>query len=267
MTVAARVGFVGAGRMGLPMVERMHAAGVDLIVYARRPEAAAALRELGVTTTDDLGEVGRGRDVVLACVYDDAQFAEIAEPVAASLSDGAIVASHVTGRVQTQHALAQRFPTVGFVDAPVSGTADDIRAGRLTVLLGGAPQDRTRVAEVVRAYADPVIETGDLGTALSTKLVNNTLLAANAQLLVEAVRLAEGLGITEQSLVSALSDMSGRSEASAYLTQSGSLTRFADRIGPFLRKDVAVCTEQIESLGLDTGLLLEVTRRGPLALT
>ena len=80
------------------------------------------------------------------------------------------------------------------VDAPVSGGPDDIRAGRLTVLLGGPPAARARAAEVVRAYADPVIETGELGTALAVKLVNNFLFAANTQVLAEAVWLGEQLG-------------------------------------------------------------------------
>ena len=93
-----RVGFVGAGRMGFPMVERLAAAGHDLVVYARRAEAETALAGLGVRHTAELTEAAAGVDVLLLCVFSDAQLTEIAGPLAAALPDGAVFASHVTGR-------------------------------------------------------------------------------------------------------------------------------------------------------------------------
>lgn len=266
-TTPTRVGFVGAGRLGMPMVERLAAAGTDLLVHARRPETAAQLRGLGVAVTSELAETARDREVVLACVYDDAQLAEIAGPIAAALPEGGVLASHVTARVQTLREVSERFGAIGVVEAPVSGTAATIRTGELTVLLGGRPADRAQVATVVRAYANSVIETGELGTALATKLVNNLLLAANSQLVVEAVRLGEALGITQEALLVALESMSGGSRASHHAEQSGTLAAFEARIGPFLRKDVAICVEQAREQGVESGLLLDVIRRGPLRLS
>jgi 3-hydroxyisobutyrate dehydrogenase-like beta-hydroxyacid dehydrogenase len=261
----ARVGFVGAGRMGFPMVERLAAAGHDLTVYARRPEAPAALTQLGVRHTSELAEAAAGVDVLLLCVFSDAQLNEIAEPLAAALPDGAVFASHVTGSAATLRALADRFPGIGVVDAPVSGGPGEISAGKLTVLLGGAPADRARAAAVVRAYADPVLETGELGSALAVKLVNNFLFAANAQLAAEAVRLGEALGVASGELLGALRHMSGGSQAS-YRAEGASMADFARRIGPFMKKDVAVCLEQAAERGVDPGLLIEVVRQGPLPL-
>jgi 3-hydroxyisobutyrate dehydrogenase-like beta-hydroxyacid dehydrogenase len=262
----ARVGFVGAGRMGLPMVERLTAAGTDLIVYARRPETRAGLERLGIRTTGELSRVAHDREVLLICVFDDDQLRELAEPLAAALPEGSVLASHVTAPVATLWSLAARFDRIGVVDAPVSGTPAEIRAGRLTVLLGGRPEDRARVGSVVRAYASTVIESGDLGTALATKLVNNLLMAANAQLVAEAVRLGESLGIASESLLAALAHMSGGSSASQRVAENASLAEFADRIRPFVRKDVAICAEHARHCGADPGLLFDVVRRGPLAL-
>lgn len=264
---SSRVGFVGAGRMGLPMVERLAAAGHDLVVYARRPEAHDALARLGVRSTGELGEAAAGVGVLLLCVFSDEQLAEIVGPLAAALPDGAVLASHVTGRESTLRAVAGRFPAICVVDAPVSGAPDDIRAGRLTVLLGGSPAARARAADVVGAYADPVIETGELGTALAVKLVNNLLFAANAQLTAEAVRLGEALGVAPGDLLGALGHMSGGSQASRRAAERGTMAEFAARIGPFLRKDVAICAEQAAERGVDPGLLIDVARRGPLAIT
>lgn len=263
---SSRVGFVGAGRMGLPMVERLAAAGHDVAVHARRPEARDALARLGVRPVSELRAAAAGADVLLICVFNDEQLAEIAEPLAAALPDGAVLASHVTGRESILRMLAGRFPGIDLVDAPVSGGPDEIRAGRLTVLLGGRPAARARAAEVVGAYADPVIETGELGTALAVKLINNLLFAANVQLAAEAVRLGEALGVAPGELLGALGHMSGGSQASRRTATGGTMAEFAARIGPFMKKDIAVCLEQATERGVDPGLLFDVVRHGRLPL-
>jgi len=261
-----RVGFVGAGRMGFPMVERLAAAGHDLVVYARRAEAAASLDRVGVRHASVLAEAAAGVDVLLLCVFSDAQLAEVADPLAAALPDGAVLASHVTGRASALRSLADRFPGIHVVDAPVSGGPGEITAGRLTVLLGGLPAARARAAEAVRAYADPVIETGELGTALAVKLVNNFLFAANTQVLAEAVWLGEELGVAPGEMLSALNHMSGGSQVTRRAAEGADMAAFATRIGPFMKKDVAVCLEQAAERGVDAGLLIEVVRRGRLEL-
>ncbi len=262
-----RVGFVGAGRMGFPMVERLAAAGHDLVVYARRPEVTAALAGLGVRHTAELTEAAAGVDVLLLCVFSDAQLSEIAGPLAAALPDGAVLASHVTGRESTLRAVAGAFPAIHVVDAPVSGGPHEISAGRLTVLLGGDPVARKRAAGAISAYGDPLIETGELGTALAVKLVNNFLFAANTQLAAEAVRLGEALGVSPGQLLGALEHMSGGSRVGDRIAAGGAdLAAFAARIGPFMKKDVAACLEQAAERGVDAGLLIDVVRRGPLPL-
>ena len=261
-----RVGFVGAGRMGFPMVERLAAAGHDLVVYARRAQAEADLARLGVRHANELAEVAADADVLLLCVFSDEQLTGIANPLAAALPDGAVFASHVTGRASVLRSLADRFPAIHVVDAPVSGGPGEIAAGRLTVLLGGLPAARARAAEAVSAYADPVIETGELGTALAVKLVNNFLFAANTQVLAEAIWLGEELGVAPGEMLSALNHMSGGSQVSLRAAVGADMASFAVRIGPFMKKDVAVCLEQAAERGVDPGLLIDVVRRGRLAL-
>ena len=74
------------------------------------PEAAADLDRLGVRSTSELAEAAAGADVLLLCVFSDEQLAEVAEPLAAALPDGAVFASHVTGRASVLRSLADRFP-------------------------------------------------------------------------------------------------------------------------------------------------------------
>lgn len=264
---SSRIGFVGAGRMGLAMAERLAEAGHDLTVHARRPETRATLKQLGVRVTSELAEAAAAADVLLVCVFNDEQLAEVAGPLAAALPAGAVLASHVTGRESTLRAVADRSPEIEVVDAPVSGGPAEIAAGRLTVLLGGSPAARARAGAAVRAHADPVIETGELGSAMAVKLVNNLLFAANAQLAAEAVRLGEALGLAPGPLIGALNQMSGGSQASRRAAEGAGMAAFAARIAPYLRKDVAICLEQAAERGVDAGLLSDVARHGSLAVT
>ena len=70
-----------------------------------------------------------------------------------------------------------------------------------------------------------MIETGELGTALAVKLVNNFLFAANTQLAAEAVRLGEALGVAPGELLGALEHMSGGSQASHRAADAGQTWR------------------------------------------
>jgi 3-hydroxyisobutyrate dehydrogenase-like beta-hydroxyacid dehydrogenase len=176
-----------------------------------------------------------------------------------------VLASHVTGAVATVRRLSTE--TAGeVVDAPVSGTADDVQAGQLTVMLGGEDIAVDRCRSVMAAYANEMLAVGGLGDALVVKLVNNLLFAAHAQLAVEAIALGGRLGVTPETLLGALLVSSGQSYAVSTLRQLPDVAAFAEAAGPFLRKDIAACEHELAASGVAAGLLLEVVHRGSLAL-
>jgi 3-hydroxyisobutyrate dehydrogenase-like beta-hydroxyacid dehydrogenase len=264
----ARVGFVGPGRLGLPMVRRLHAAGHEVTVAARRPEVRAELGQAGLRVVAEPAAAAVGAELVLVCLYSDAQLAQVGPAVVDALPAGALLASHVTGDPALLLGLAGRGAArgVSVLDAPVSGTAADIAAGRLTVLLGGEDEAAGRCTPVLRAYADVVLRTGPLGSALATKLVNNLLFAATTQLVAEAVALGEQLEVPAATLLSALQVCSGSSHAASLVARAPDLAAHAAAVGPFLRKDVAACRDTAAALGVGPGLLLRVVEDGPLDL-
>jgi len=263
------IGFVGPGQLGLPMVERLVAAGHDLTVHARREEVRGVLSAAGSTATDDLGRVAEAAELVIVCVYSDAQLEEVARPLLDSMRPGTVLASHVTGTISLLGRLARtaRDRGIAIVDAPLSGRAEDIRAGSLTVMLGGEPTARSSVEQAMAAYASPIIHVGGLGSALGIKLVNNALLAANLQLLAQAADVASALGTDEATMLQVLTTSSGGSYASRAAAAAGSLQEFTGSAGPFLRKDVAAVRSQAAELGIDLGLLDDAVTRGRLPLS
>jgi 3-hydroxyisobutyrate dehydrogenase-like beta-hydroxyacid dehydrogenase len=268
--MAGIVGFLGAGQLGEPMVERLTGAGHDVLVYARRSDVRDRLQAHGAAMAASVAEVARGSDVLISCLFSDAQLRETGlgpDGFIANAKPGAIFVSHTTGNLSTLEALRDGSATPPVIlDAPVSGTAEDIAAGKLTVLLGGPADAVAAVTPILAAYADPVVATGELGSALALKLINNLLFAANAQLLASATQLGTQLGIAPDVLLSTLQVCSANSHAVTHAHRIGGMDRFTELAEPFLRKDIEACREAAAEAGVDLGLLGTAVRDGPLAL-
>jgi 3-hydroxyisobutyrate dehydrogenase-like beta-hydroxyacid dehydrogenase len=263
------IGFIGAGQLGEPMVHRLVAAGQPTAVYARRDDVRVRLRGAGAVLADSAAELAAASDILICCLFSDAQLRETAMGPAgfiAHMQRGAIFVSHTTGSVGTLRELAENSPSTTVLDAPVSGTADDIAHGTLTVLLGGASDAVQRVRPILAAYADPIVCTGTLGSAMAMKLINNVLFAANAQLVAAAVQIGERLGVSSEALLSALTVCSANSNAASYAQGAGGIEAFVELAAPFLRKDVAAAVAAAEDAGADLGFLRSVVETGPLSL-
>ena len=260
-----RVGFIGAGQMGRPMVDRLLAAGHPVSVYVRRPELATELAAAGAQVLGSAVEVAAVADVLCVCLFSDAQVRHVLlgdglghAGVVDALRPGSYVVNHVTGSPDLALELGRRVPSgVRYVDGPMSGTDQDIRAGRLTLLLDGDADDVEQVRPVLSAYAEPIIHVGGVGDGQRIKLVNNLLFTAHLRLALEAARLGRSLGVDPVDLARAIATCSGNSYALALLR-----LRPADALAagarPYLVKDVAVVREVADGLGIDLGLLGEL---------
>ncbi|TDV49869.1 NAD(P)-dependent oxidoreductase [Actinophytocola oryzae] len=242
-----RVGFVGAGRMGLPMARRLAGSGHEVAVLGRSERKRKALADNGLAAVTSLPDV----DVVVVCVFTDEQVREVCLDTA--LPRGATVVVHTTGDPRTVEEIAARGHPV--VDAPVSGGPHDIAAGRVTVFAGGTDADIARVRPVLHAYADPVLHVGPLGAGQRVKLVNNALFAAQVGLVAAAVRLGERLGVAEAVLLDALPHGSAASRALTGVAARGSVAAFATAVGDFVGKDIDTVRAVAAELGADLGAL------------
>jgi 3-hydroxyisobutyrate dehydrogenase-like beta-hydroxyacid dehydrogenase len=243
------LGFVGAGRMGRPMVRRLVAAGHAVRVLAR-PTARESLVAEGfdvTAQTADLSDV----DAVLVCVLTDQQVREVC--LDSALPAGATVVVHTTASPSTVEAIAGRGLDV--IDAPVSGGPHDVTAGRVTLFVGGADASVERLRPVLAAFAEPILHIGRLGSGQRVKLLNNALFAAQIGLLAQAARLATEWGVDEAVLLDALKYGSAASRALTGAALRGSVAAFAGSAGPFLDKDLRTFHTVAAELGGDLGVL------------
>jgi len=258
-----RVGFVGAGSMGTPMVERMLAAGHAVTVYARRAEVRDRFAAAGASVTDVIAEAAVGNQVVLECLYSDAQAEDLFlgdGGLVRALESGAVFGMHHTGSPAFAQRVAEAARARGAdaVDAPVSGANTDIEAGNLTVMLGGEAASRDRVREVIVSYSKYVFDVGAIGTAQGVKLLNNSVFAANLQLAFDTERVGRALGIDLPVLVEILHASSGQSYALDVLGPIGGTEAMIPAAGHYMRKDVDATKAVAAELGLELGLLGEV---------
>lgn len=265
------IGFLGAGQLGEAMIRRLLGAGHPVLAFARRTEVRTQLKGAGASLSDSVADLASRSDILISCLFSDSQLLETGlgpDGFIANAKKDAVFVSHTTGSTATLIELTKNSASPpAIVDAPVSGTAERIAEGKLTVLIGGDAAVVQRVRPILAAYADPIIQTGELGTALDIKLINNVLFAANAQLVASAAEVARGLGVDPGALLHALSACSGGSYAAAYADRNGGVDAFVDMAGKFLRKDVATAIAVSKQVGADLGLLRSVVEMGPLRLT
>ena len=259
-----RVGFVGTGRMGGPMVRRLVEAGHDVRALGRSPEKRAAVEELGARAVTDLALVAEGADAVIVCVFTDEQVRQVCleSDLIAAMAPGAVLVIHTTGSPRTAETIAARARGIDVIDAPVSGGPHDIAAGHVTLFVGGGHDAVGRAKPLLSAYGDPILHVGRTGAGQLVKLVNNTLFAAQIGLVAEGVRLGGRLGVEEPALLAALTHGSASSRALGNITRAGSAAAFIDSVGDFIGKDVAVVRETVAELGGDLGALEDLVNAG-----
>jgi 3-hydroxyisobutyrate dehydrogenase-like beta-hydroxyacid dehydrogenase len=263
---ALKVGCIGAGRMGRPMVARLAAAGHNVQALGRSAEQRRELEQLGANAVSQVAEAGAQADVVALCVFTDEQLRQVCldGTLLPTMPSGSALVVHTTASPRTVEAIAAQAASydVDVVDAPVSGGPQDIAAGKLTLFVGGADDALARVRPVLCCYGDPVLHVGPTGAGQKVKLVNNALFAGHIGLLAESIRLGELLGVPEPTLLAALPHASATSRALSLVAAGSSVASFVATRGEFLRKDIAVVRGTAAEFGGDLGVLNAVIDAG-----
>jgi 3-hydroxyisobutyrate dehydrogenase-like beta-hydroxyacid dehydrogenase len=253
------LGFIGAGRIGRPMIGRLVAAGHRVRVLDRSDAARDAVAAAGALVVDDVAAVAEGAQAVLLCPYSDTQVREIAldGDLVDRMEPGTLLVLHTTGSPLTATAIAERARAadIEVVDAPISGGPHTIEAGACTLYTGATETGLERARPALSAYGDPIVHLGTTGAGQQVKLINNAVFAANIGVLAEAVRLARELGLDEAAVLRGITHGSGNSMALGGAANAGSIATFGRAVGEFVGKDVAVVKQVAAQLGVDLGEL------------
>lgn len=200
------IGWIGLGRMGFPMAERLVNAGLDVRVWNRTRAKAEPLIEIGATLVDtprDLADC----DVVFTMVStgDDVEAVYFGDNGVLSGEDApAIFVDCSSIGVEQSAAIRKRLRTRGaeLVASPVSGNGKCVRAGKLSAVASGAPETFEKVAHLIEVIAGRGVSyVGEGELARFCKIAHNVILGVVTQNLAEMTVLCQKAGISRHAFL------------------------------------------------------------------
>jgi 3-hydroxyisobutyrate dehydrogenase-like beta-hydroxyacid dehydrogenase len=213
------IGFIGVGAMGSSIASRL-VGPYKLLVSDKNPAAAQELVEQGaaLVSAEELAETCR---VVFLCLPGPTNVTGLLlgkSGLVGRLTSGSVVVdmttSTPTADAEILAALGER--GVDFVDAAIAGGVRRARAGTAVLMVGAAPEVFARVQDLLLTVTSEVIHVGPVGTGHAMKLVNNLLNNCNRFAALEAVRLGEAAGLSQDVIIEVLNKSSGRNYATEY---------------------------------------------------
>ena len=204
------VGWIGAGRMGYALIERLLDAGHDVSVYNRTRSKAEPLAARGAKLVDTPAQLA-DRDVVFIMVAasDDLEAVTVGEDglLTADVSPQIIVDSSTVSAAISEkiRGLAANRGTA-LLAAPVSGNPKVVRSGKLTLAVSGPREAYESAEHLLRPLGRGVTYVGDGEVARLVKICHNVFLGVVAQSLAEITVLAEQGGTSREAFLEFLNN-------------------------------------------------------------
>ena len=256
-----KVGFIGLGRMGMPMSRRLLEAGFHLTVHNRSRPKVDELADEGAVGASSAAEVARTSTVVLTCLPDVPTVEEVflgKDGIASVARPGQVLVDHSTVGPSTSRAIAEAAEAKGasFLDAPISGGVERAAEGTLTIMAGGAPDAFDTALPVFRAYGGNVRRVGGAGAGSVFKLINQLLVSVHSLAATEAMLLGGRAGVDLDALQEVLATSWG---ASFMLSRNGPVIArrdFEDARAPLrlFVKDLGLAQEYAKALNASSPL-------------
>jgi 3-hydroxyisobutyrate dehydrogenase len=251
-----RVGWIGTGRMGIAMAERLARAGVPLTAWNRTLAKAEPLKEHGASVCAAIADL-RGMDVVFTMVAASGDLEQVllgdgglladAEQVPGAVVDCSTVSAESSAAIRT--ACADR--GVAYLAAPVSGNGKVVKAGKLSFVVSGPREAYDTVAPLLRHIGPSATYVGEGDEARLVKIAHNLMLGVVAQTMAEITVLAEKGGVPRHAFLDFLNNSVMGSAFTRYKSPAYVNLDYTPTFTPvLLRKDF--------DLGLAAGRALDV---------
>lgn len=250
-----KLGWIGIGRMGYAMAERLAKAGCDIAVWNRTKTKAEPLKQYSAKVVDTLPDLA-ACDIVFTMVSTGKDVKEVLFGPSGVMSQGKapkIVVDSTSISLEESAEIREKLAGQGvkFLAAPVSGNAKVIKAGKLTVVASGPKDAFDAVAPYMQAIGQGVSYVGDGELSRIAKICHNVMLGVVIQNLCEITVLAEKAGMQRHAFLDFLNKSVMGSMFTRYKTPALSNLDFHVTFTPeLLRKDL--------DLGLSAGRELGV---------
>jgi 3-hydroxyisobutyrate dehydrogenase len=213
-----KIGFIGTGTMGQPMVRNLITKGFSVVAYDVVPAALAAAVKLGTSACASAAEAAKQADLVVT-MLPSSSHVETAYLGTRGVLEGAatgrlcIDMSTIEPAVSRRVAERLRDRGVRFIDAPVSGGVVGAEKATLAIMVGGEAADLEEARPALAAMGANIIHVGPVGSGEVAKLCNNLIAGVAMVAVSEAFRIAEGFGVDPKILTSVIAKSSGNTWA------------------------------------------------------
>ena len=252
------IGFIGAGKMGMPMIEHLLAAGYRVVACDPQAGGREAARAAGCSIADDVAACVRAAGVVISSLPNDVAFGTVVREIAAAGRGGLIHVdtSTVSPGISAEAATLHADRGIAYLRSTVSGNPVVARAARLTVMASGPRATYDFVKPLLDTFGSTHYYLGVAEEARIIKLVINLMIAGTAGLMAEALVLGQKGGLDWAQML----DVIGGSAAASPMVNY--------KVPPLAARDYSSTFSGLQMIK-DLDLILgEGARSGvPLALT
>jgi 2-hydroxy-3-oxopropionate reductase len=205
----AKIGFIGLGIMGKPMLRNLRKAGHAVVAYDVFPAAIEEVVKDGAERGRSCKEVAAGSEIVITMLPDGPEV-EQAVLGPGGVLEGAhaglilVDMSSISPLVSQKVGVACAGKGVAFLDAPVSGGEPKAIDGTLAIMVGGDKAVFDKVEPLLKLMGSSVVLTGGVGAGNVTKLANQIIVACNIAAMSEALVLADRCGVDSEVVFNAI---------------------------------------------------------------
>lgn len=241
-----KIGFIGVGTMGNPMVKNLMKKGFPVTAYDVVKEKVQLMVEAGAKGASSAREAAAGADVVITMLpsFPHVEAAVLGKDgILEGIREGTIYIDMSTIDPLTTKKIAKIMEgkKVPMLDSPVTKGVDAAINGTLTLLIGGEKETLDKVRDVLAAMGTTLNHMGGIGTGSATKLVNNLCVGSIVAATAEAFVFGAKAGVDPAKLVDAIAGGSGASFALTKQIKEYALKRRFDEVVfpvDFIMKDI-----------------------------
>ncbi len=205
-----RIGWIGLGAMGKPIVLNLLNEGINLTVYNRTAQKTQELVSKGATAVHNIKALVGRSDIIFLMLTNGDSIREVLtskEGVLDSLSERKIVVdmSTISPEDSKEFSALVKEKNCSYIDAPVSGSVGAAVAKQLVVLTGGDEQAKERCQPYFDILGKATIDFGASSNGSIAKLSINMLLGVFTQSMAESLTFAPQLGLEKEKVLNMIS--------------------------------------------------------------
>ena len=255
-----KIGFIGVGIMGKPMVRNLMKAGFELHIYARSPEKIQDVAAEGAIVHESIAACAKASEAVITMLSAPVDVEEVYTKEG-NLFDSANPGAYLIDMTTSAPSLAETLYAEGkkrgfhMVDAPVTGGDYGAKAGTLSILVGGDREDFEACMPLFQAMGKTISYFGKAGCGQHAKMANQILVAGTMAGICESLSYAKTKGLDLQAVLDALS---GGAAGGRQLSSSGPKILNEDYAPGFYIRHFVKDMKLAENEACSSGLNLEV---------